>query len=335
MSAASGTLHSALHLSMCSGYPPRQVRSLNTQSYFAGWGRRSCLHLTVLALVQADSSAASSTLVASGSAKPVVDASNEGRSRSGSRRRKSTEERHQELVAYCEQHGNCVVPYIYPGGKQFHSEVLSAPITLVPPTPHPNLLPTLLASWPRYWSACKVGAIPSSLPFSCGMLNVWLLPPPLFGEFVPAGLGRWVAEQRLRWRLGRLPLQEYRALVALGFVFDAHRGRWLSHFQQLAAFHSSHGHCNVRNNAPTAADFPGLYAWVLQQRQLWRRGLLDDERTRRLDGLGFVWQPQVAKWEQRVAELLAFREVREVCRRRGVGVGVGMGAGVRCGCVGG
>ena len=41
-----------------------------------------------------------------------------------------------------------------------------------------------------------------------------------------AGLGGWVAYQRRLWKAGRLPLNHYHALAALGFQFDAFATRW-------------------------------------------------------------------------------------------------------------
>jgi hypothetical protein len=35
-----------------------------------------------------------------------------------------------------------------------------------------------------------------------------------------------------------------------------------------------------------------LYAWLLVQRQRRRQGRLEDTRKRRLDGLGFDWEPK-------------------------------------------
>lgn len=47
------------------------------------------------------------------------------------------------------------------------------------------------------------------------------------------------------------------------------------------------------------------------------QGLLADDRARRLSGLGFVWQPGEARWEERFAELVAFKQVGGGIRKVG------------------
>ena len=120
----------------------------------------------------------------------------------------------------------------------------------------------------------------------------------------PGGLGRWAAEQRHRWRRGRLATPLYRSLASLGFSFDSFDSRWVARFRQLAAFHSKHGHCHIPHDDPSVA--PGLYPWTLVQRQRRRQGRLDDARTRRLDGIGFPWDVQAARIDDRIAELESF-----------------------------
>ncbi|KAG7669972.1 hypothetical protein KSW81_008112 [Nannochloris sp. 'desiccata'] len=106
----------------------------------------------------------------------------------------------------------------------------------------------------------------------------------------PGGLGQWTTSQRHRWRRGLLPIETFRALSSLDFAYDSYDARWKARFQQLAAFHSRHGHCRVPFNDPEIP--PGLYAWLLVQRQRRRQGRLEDARKRRLDGLGFDWEPK-------------------------------------------
>lgn len=120
----------------------------------------------------------------------------------------------------------------------------------------------------------------------------------------PGGLGRWAAEQRHRWHRGRLPTSLYRTLASLGFPFDSYDARWGARFRQLAAYHSQHGHCHVAHN--DASVPAGLYAWILVQRQRKRQGSLDDARARRLDGIGFPWDVQAARVEERISELERF-----------------------------
>ncbi len=117
---------------------------------------------------------------------------------------------------------------------------------------------------------------------------------------------------------------------------DAFDDAWAARFRQLAAFHSEHGHCHVPPPAAAPASggasstgqrrpgrselaapqaqeqYPGLHAWLQQQRHRWRQGTLPDERRRRLEGLGVRFHaPHEASWEQSFRELLEFKEARD------------------------
>lgn len=66
--------------------------------------------------------------------------------------------------------------------------------------------------------------------------------------------------------------------------------RWEQRFAQLTAFQTQHGHCRV-TRAECAGD-PGLFNWVVTQRQEQRRGRLLPEREARLTALGLQWSKE-------------------------------------------
>lgn len=97
------------------------------------------------------------------------------------------------------------------------------------------------------------------------------------------GLGRWAAQQRIKWKQGTMSVETYRSLCALKFSFDLHDASWLKKFSRLVDYHSQHGHCEVHHE-----EDPELYSWLLVQRQLYRQGCLKYERAKQLDRIGFV-----------------------------------------------
>ncbi|CAE8707589.1 unnamed protein product, partial [Polarella glacialis] len=70
-----------------------------------------------------------------------------------------------------------------------------------------------------------------------------------------------------------------RGVYALGDNWDSWLGR-------LAAFRDQHGHVKVRYLATIFGHELG--AWVMQQRERWECGTLDDRKVARLKGLGFM-----------------------------------------------
>ena len=63
---------------------------------------------------------------------------------------------------------------------------------------------------------------------------------------------------------------------------------WEDSYRRLEAYHAEHGDCLVPISYATA-DGDKLGKWVTTQRQARRKGGLSDERTARLEALGFVW----------------------------------------------
>ncbi len=125
----------------------------------------------------------------------------------------------------------------------------------------------------------------------------------------PNGLGRWIAEQRHRYQRGLCDVSIYRELSSAGVPLRAFEARWERKFQALSRFHARRGHAFIQNKDAKSRDVAdGLYAWVLQQRQLRKQGRLSESRRRRLDALGFVWDVQQYTWRENMGLLRAFHE---------------------------
>jgi len=121
-------------------------------------------------------------------------------------------------------------------------------------------------------------------------------------------LGQWVSNQRAN----RETLNEDRRqrLDELGFVWDARADRWSEGFIYLQRFHAREGHSKVTQSH--LEDGFKLGVWVGKQRG--RREGLTKDRRRRLDELGFVWDPLDQQWEEGFSRLTAFQALEGHCR---------------------
>jgi hypothetical protein len=98
--------------------------------------------------------------------------------------------------------------------------------------------------------------------------------------------------------------------------------RWEENFRALAAFRERTGHCAVPSSW---VQEPGLYDWVLRQRQEHRKGRLAPDRVRRLEALGFEWDPREGRWNRWYEELRRYRERHGHSDvRRGLGAPAGL-----------
>jgi hypothetical protein len=99
-------------------------------------------------------------------------------------------------------------------------------------------------------------------------------------------LGRWVAMQRYRRKIGELSVRCVEQLDKLGFIWSPTDNLWNDMFQRLQDFRKKQGHCDV----PTQwKPNPHLANWVANQRHRRKMGTLPAERAKRLDDIGFVW----------------------------------------------
>jgi superfamily II DNA or RNA helicase len=75
---------------------------------------------------------------------------------------------------------------------------------------------------------------------------------------------------------------------------------WDERLGELKAFKEQYGHSNV----PTLwGENQALGNWLGTQRKLYKSGKLTEDRIRRLDSVGFTWDPLDAEWDLRYNEL--------------------------------
>ena len=82
---------------------------------------------------------------------------------------------------------------------------------------------------------------------------------------------------------------------------------WDEMYQRLEDYYKLHGSSNV----PTdwSAD-PVLADWVIRQRGARRKGVLAEDKIRRLEEMGFAWTAYQSEWEAMIAELSALLQAQ-------------------------
>lgn len=91
---------------------------------------------------------------------------------------------------------------------------------------------------------------------------------------------------------------------------------WMEKYDELCEFRRIYGHCLVPNVFP---ENPPLAQWVKRQRYQYKlkcnnkRSSMSDERIQALEQVGFVWDSHSAVWDERLEELLEFRQVMGHC----------------------
>jgi len=106
-------------------------------------------------------------------------------------------------------------------------------------------------------------------------------------------LGRWLVAQRQLKKKGKLDDERQTRLDELGVAWDA-KHQWENMFNLLVKFNKREGNCSIAQHRKEAGK--NLGRWLVAQRQLKKKGKLDDERQTRLDELGVVWDAK-HQWE--------------------------------------
>jgi len=92
--------------------------------------------------------------------------------------------------------------------------------------------------------------------------------------------------------------------------------RWDGHFKMLIKFKKKHAHCHVPH---TYVDDLALSRWAKRQRHQYKLkqenkpSSMSTERQQKLEGIGFVWDPQTTVWEVRRKELEEYKNEHGNC----------------------
>ncbi len=121
-------------------------------------------------------------------------------------------------------------------------------------------------------------------------------------------LSTWVGEQRTTYKKKKISQERIKKLELLGFDWDPKNTAWDKMFLSLCEFKRAHGHCNV---PVSYIQNPMLLGWVRHQRDKFEIYKRSDElqyRIKKLDELGFDWDPFHNAWEQMYSALCEFKE---------------------------
>jgi superfamily II DNA or RNA helicase len=122
---------------------------------------------------------------------------------------------------------------------------------------------------------------------------------PIWTKDCGLNLGSWVRIQR---RSKNQSPDQLKRLNSLGFCWDPIAEQWEQKFAALQAFCRREGHCRVPKGKGEAGL--NLSSWVVKQRTHKER--LTPDQLKRLNSLGFVWDPHAERWEQNFAALQKF-----------------------------
>ena len=102
-------------------------------------------------------------------------------------------------------------------------------------------------------------------------------------------LGNWIRNTRSRFGSGGLKESQIRELDALGMVWNSIVAKWARCYAEAARYCEKHGSLNL---APKYVSPSGirLGAWAENHRAYYLKGELSDDKIRRLEAIGMLWE---------------------------------------------
>ena len=216
----------------------------------------------------------------------------------------------QELLAFKENYGHCIVPKMYSSSTGFQ-------------------LGQWVMNQRTYKSRGKLSEEQIKQLEDLGF--VWNVPDhrwqegfnrlvdykSVYGDVnVPQGyvtddghnLGVWANNQRIAMSKGKLSEEQIKQLEDLGFVWNVFDHQWQQGFDRLVAYKSVHGDVNVPVGHVTDDGYK-LGSWVYEQRRSMSKGKLSEEQIKQLEDLGFVWNVPDHRWQEGFNRLVAYKSV--------------------------
>jgi predicted helicase len=205
-----------------------------------------------------------------------------------------------KLVAYQREHGHCRVPQTFRTGDGFRlggwvAYLRSAEGIL--PQSRREKLNSIGFTWDPHTNAWEDGF--QHLKQHIAATNDAFV-PKTFKATDGFPLGSWTDQQRVLYRAKKLDAQRAERIESLGLIWDVLTWQWETGYKRLYDYSKANGHCRVPQGFETEGGFQ-LGTWVARQRRD-RKRLLPD-RARRLDELGFDWDPRASKWGEGFARL--------------------------------
>ena len=115
-------------------------------------------------------------------------------------------------------------------------------------------------------------------------------------------LGNWVSSRRQN--KNQLTLEKVKLLDALNFSWNTRDEKWERGFNELEGYHKEFGDYKIPDSFVTLSGF-NLSGWVTEQRH---GKSITPERIKRLDTLGFIWDPYFKFWEDGFHELTNYKK---------------------------
>ena len=108
-------------------------------------------------------------------------------------------------------------------------------------------------------------------------------------------LGKWIASKRKDYANNLLSLEKTKALDSIGMVWSINEKKWNDMFNLLIEYKNIHGNLDISSSYVTLSCAT-LGIWLREQQNSYLKGTLKEERQKKLESIGIIWQTNETKW---------------------------------------
>jgi hypothetical protein len=120
-------------------------------------------------------------------------------------------------------------------------------------------------------------------------------------------LGSWQSNQRYLYQNGKLSPDRIKRLEEIGFTWDLLEEKFEKGFQETLSYKERNGNTNAPASYKTPEGYP-LGLWQSTLRLRYKKSKLFSDRIKRLDEIGFTWDPFEEQFEKGFRETLLYQE---------------------------
>ncbi|MDT3740977.1 MAG: helicase associated domain-containing protein [Candidatus Kapabacteria bacterium] len=209
------------------------------------------------------------------------------------------EKRFKELIKYKNEHGNCMVPLKYNKNKKLAIWVFKQRNKKnILSESRINKLNRIGFVWKTYdenWEQQLSRLIEFKKKNGhCRVIGT-----------MDASLAHWVHRIRdlRKNNENSLSTEQIQILDNLGFIWDPLEYSWQQHYKALVKFRNEFGHTRIPHRK---ASYKKLLNWTKHQRDI--KDKLPPDKFKKLDDLGFNWNPLDDNWMRHYNELVEFKK---------------------------
>ncbi len=120
-------------------------------------------------------------------------------------------------------------------------------------------------------------------------------------------LGTWQSHQKVAYSKGTLDNETIERFEKIGFIWDVFDDAWEKGYQETINYKQKFGNANSEHNYNTPLGFK-LGSWQSGQMKAYKKVKLDNERIKRLEDIGFIWNKFEVTFKNGYQETLKYKQ---------------------------